>query len=68
MINIGKIQYTGGMSELPVSTPKVSVESMEELFHSKFKDTLEEAKRIGEKRRKQLASINDSQILSIKLR
>lgn len=68
-VNLGKIQYTGGAAELAgVTLKKVSGDAMKQIFQSKLKDTIEEAKQIGEKRSQQLASITDSQMLTIKVR
>ncbi|SMF87270.1 hypothetical protein SAMN02982917_6220 [Azospirillum oryzae] len=68
-VNLEKIHYTGGAAGFAgVSPKKVSGDAMKQLFQSKLKDTIEEARQIGEKRRKQLASITDSQMLTIKLR
>jgi len=69
VVNLGKIQYTGGASELTgVALQNVSGDVMKQLFQRKLKNTINEAKQIGEKRRKQLASITDSQMVTLKLR
>lgn len=68
-VNLGKIQYTGGASELTgVVLKHVSGDVMKQLFQSKLKNTINEAKQIGQKRREQLSSITDSQMVTLKLR
>ncbi|MCM8739139.1 hypothetical protein M5E06_34195 [Azospirillum sp. A1-3] len=68
-VNLGKIRYTGGASELAgVALKQVSGDVMKQLFQSKFENTMNEAKQIGRKRREQLASITDSQMVTLKLR
>ncbi|GLR82518.1 hypothetical protein HUE56_23135 (plasmid) [Azospirillum oryzae] len=68
-VKLEKIDYTGGAAGFAgVSPKKVSGDVMKQLFQSKFKNTVNEAKQIGEKRREQLASITDSQMVTLKLR